>query len=286
MSKQMTLIILAIISGLSYLGIGERTAAMGSDLGLVERQNAVASFSERDNHTTCSAAAPERPLACLEKEQKILAMTLKIEISSWIMYVEDQGYVSYFSNGHGTVMDGRYLVTHNHFQLPLQDLLADEQKSQLATVTLYRFDGEQLWQGPLTAMRVVFEDSETLLLEFQDQNGRGLFEALGIPSADFELMPQAAIQPGAEVAQINWDLNRAYVQWTNVKTRTLVSGTSVIRLSDCIVAGSSGGGVFVEGVHIANNWSRAHVCDEGTEDETQYHSTAALNSVELLAASQ
>lgn len=251
MSKHISLIILIIMSGVAYFGLGKQAAAMDSDI-----------------------------------EQRILASTLRIEISTWMMYVEGQGYVSYSGDGHGTVIDGRHLVTHNHFQVPLQDLLADNKNSELATVTLYEADGQQLWQGPLTAMEVAFEDSETLLLKFQDENGRGLFETIGIPSANFDVMPQTSVQLGVEVAQINWDNSRAYVQWTNVEAITNEGDTPVIRLSDCLVPGSSGGGIFVDGILIANNWSKVDGCDGSTNDGMPFQSTGALNSVELVAAAR
>lgn len=251
MSKQVSLIILIIVSGLAYLCLGEQAAAMDSDI-----------------------------------EQRILASTLRIEISTWMMYVEDQGYVSYSGDGHGTVIDGRHLVTHNHFQVPFLDLMAGDENGELATVTLYKANGQQLWQGPLTAMDVAFEDWETSLFEFQDEDGRGLFEALGIPSAEFEVLPQNSVQFGTEVAQINWDNRQAYVQWTKVEAIAKEGDTPVIRLSDCLVPGSSGGGIFVDGVHIANNWSKVDGCDGSANDDMQFQSTGALNSIGLVAATR
>jgi hypothetical protein len=245
MSKRISLIILIIASGLAYLGLGQQADAMDSDV-----------------------------------EQTILASTLRIEINTWMMYVEGQGYVSYSGDGHGTVIDGRHLVTHNHYQVPLLDLMADNKNSELATVTLYKADSQQLWEGPLTAMEVAYEGSETLLFEFQDEDGRGLFERLGVPPANLDVI---SVQVGTEVAQINWDNSRAYVQWTSVEAITKEGETPVIRLSGCLVPGSSGGGIFVDGVHIANNWSKVDGCDGSPNGDMPFQSTGALNSVELVA---
>jgi hypothetical protein len=293
MSKQISLMILIVISGLVYFGLGERVEAMVSGTALVDQPNVVNSFAGRTSSSavsqdgsTCAGATTRDSSACLEAEQQILATTLRIEIRTWIMYVEEQGYISYYGDGHGTVMGGRYLLTHNHFQVPLLDLLADSEKSELATVTLYTSDGQQLWQGPLTAIEVASEDSESLLLEFQDQDGRGFFEKLGIPSADLDALTPTSIQVGTEVAQINWDRNRAHVQWTKVMAITHNGGTPVIRLSDCIVLGASGGGVFVDNIHIANNWSRSFTCDGSSDGATPFLSTAALNSTALVAVTQ
>jgi hypothetical protein len=234
---------------------------------------------------TCVGSS-ERALSCQEMEQRILSATLRIEIETWIIYVEGEGYTSLFSGGHGTVIKGRYLLTHNHFKLPLLELLADDVNGEFATVTLYTGDGEHLWQGPLTTAGVAFEDSETLLLEFLDKNGQGLFESMGVPSADFTAGETATVAAGSEVAQINWDLNQAYVQWTEVKAVDKEGDTPVIRLEDCLIPGASGGGVFLNGAHIANNWSRSAGCGETSYDENFHHSTAALNSAELLAMIQ
>ena len=216
-------------------------------------------------------------LNCEEMEQTILSATLRIEIKTWIIYLENRGWSSLFSNGHGTVMDGRYLLTHNHFRLPLLELMADD-------ISLYTADGSLLWQGPLTTAAVVYDDSETLLLEFVERNGQGLFQSLGIPSADFATGESPQASPGATVAQINWDSERAYVQWTQVEAVNREAGTPVVQLADCIIGGSSGGGIFLDGKHIANNWSRSRGCVEESADESQLYSKAALNSAELLAA--
>lgn len=228
----------------------------------------------------------EMSFNCEEIEQMILSTTLRIEIKTWIIYVEDQGYSSLSSNGYGTVMDGRYLLTHNHFQLPLLELLADDFNGQFAKITLYTANGSLLWQGPLTTAGVAFADSETLLLEFMARDGQGLFESLGIPSADFTADITQQITIGTTVAQVNWDNEQAYIQWTKVKDVFIEAGAPVLQLTDCIIGGSSGGGVFLNGEHIANNWSRSRGCVAGSDDESLLYSKAAINSAELIAASR
>lgn len=213
-------------------------------------------------------------------ERRILASTLRIEIETWIVYIEGQGYTSMFGDGHGTVMDGRYLVTHNHFRFPLQEMLKDKHESEFATITLFQADGRQIWQGPLKVTNLAFPDSETLVLEFEGESGVGLFETLDVPSADFAALPP--VKAGMEVAQVNWDGNQAYIQWTTVEAVGRRGDTPVMKLADCLIPGSSGGGVFVNGVHVANNWSRSLGCDEATSNEAQDYSVAALNSAELL----
>lgn len=226
--------------------------------------------------------------SCRDVEEMILASTLRIEIDTSIIHIEGEGYYgSLHSNGHGTVMNGRYLLTHNHFTVPLNKLLADEFEGQFATVRLYTASGSLLWQGALTTAAVAYEDAEMLLLEFQHRDGDGLFDVMNIPSAKFSAREISTVTPGEVMAQVNWDGNTAFVQWTEVKEAFYVEGvTPTLKLADCILGGSSGGGVFVHGEHIANNWSHANACLEETNDQSRLHSKAALNSSDLLALSQ
>lgn len=265
-----TKIILLAIGGIILLG---------SQFNIVGGQDLELQIPE----STCDSADGVT-LACQEMEQMILSTTLRIEIKTWIIYIEGQGHASLFSNGHGTVMDGRYLLTHNHFRLPLLELLADDFNGSLATITLYTADGKLLWQGPLTTAAVAYDDAETLLIEFLDKDGHGLFDSLGVPSANFLTVGKQQISPGATVAQVNWDNEQAFVQWTEIEAALSDDGTPVVKLTDCLVPGSSGGGVFLDGEHFANNWSTSGGCFEAAGDEALLHSTAALNSSEILAA--
>ena len=246
--------------------------------------SAVQSPSAETLRETACGSSDETGLNCEEMEQTILSTTLRIEIDTWIIYIEGQGYSSLSSNGHGTVMDGRYLLTHNHFRLPLLEMLGGEFDGEFATVRLYTANGDLLWQGPLTTAGVAYDDAETLLLAFRDREGRGLFEKLGIPSADFTAARAQQLSSGTTVAQVNWDNDRAFVQWTDVEAAFSDEGTPVLQLASCLVPGSSGGGVFLNGVHIANNWSRSMGCVEEANDGTSLYSKAALNAAELLAA--
>ena len=292
MDKRIISIMMIVISGVFWFVLAEDTINIVSAISSEELRNSDGSLLENaavsvktTNETTCDTTT-ENVSSCRKMEQRILSSTLRIEIRTWIIYVEGEGYATLFSNGHGTVMDGRYLLTHNHFKLPLLELLADEFNGELATITLYTADGNILWQGPLTTAGVVFDDSETLLLEFLDRDGRGLFKSLGIPSAEIVAEETVPVSTGTTVAQVNWDEDKAYVQWTKVKDVSNDADTPIIDLAECLIPGSSGGGVFLNGEHIANNWSRSMGCIEASDDETLLYSTAALNPVELLAASR
>jgi hypothetical protein len=276
------LAIVVVAVGLAWFVLDVNVAEMKALAGPYETKNA--SHFPSSAGTMCAEEADTQGPACLEMERKILATTLRIEIRTWIIYIEGQGYTTLSSNGHGTVVGDRYFLTHNHFDLPLLQLLSDGKDGEFAEVNLYAAEGELLWQGSLTTAAVALDDSETLLLEFEDRNGNGLFETLGLPSAEFAAGEVATLTVGTEGAQINWDESQAQVQWATVQGTLTERGTPIVRLDDCLVPGASGGGVFVGGIHVANNWSRSVGCGETDIGEAVKHSTAALNSAELVAA--
>ena len=73
---------------------------------------------------TCRRPTPWHAAQCRAQEDAILAATVRLAIHGWIE-IED-GYDVIRIPGtisHGTVIDGRYLLTHNHFGLPLSQLL-------------------------------------------------------------------------------------------------------------------------------------------------------------------
>jgi len=82
---------------------------------------------------------------------------------------------------------------------------------------------------------------------------------------------------GLEVAQLDWDGRTARVDWVRVD-RVLGDGEGTILVLDsCIKVGASGGGVFWNGVHIANNLSRSTDCQLDPGPGLQQYSKAALN---------
>jgi hypothetical protein len=126
---------------------------------------------------------------------------------------------------------------------------------------------------------IVVEDQETLVLDFgTNDEGEGFFDWFRVPSAPFRNSHEIAIQPGSEVAQINWDDQITYIDWVKVQEVITHDGLPRLVLANPINNGSSGGGVLWNGAHIANNWMRVAQRDEGGTETYQY-SIAALNSV-------
>ncbi|MDX1616299.1 MAG: hypothetical protein R3300_18445 [Candidatus Promineifilaceae bacterium] len=188
--------------------------------------------------------------ACSELEQQILSATVRITLESWVLAEEGKGYETKSSTGHATVMNGRYLVTHNHFSLPLNSADAADSGASVM-VSLYDSGGELLFRGPLSAFDVVSVQEQTVVLAHKEE---GFFEALGFRSATFQAATALPLEPGMTVAQIDWDGQQTRVDWVTIERVILDEGTPRLVLFDGATAGASGGGIFWQGVHVANNW--------------------------------
>ena len=207
----------------------------------------------------------EQRVMCRHMEDQILASTIRIEMLS--------DY--YFGQSHGTVVGGRYLVTHNHYYFSLRDHSGEGYKS----VSLRRADGELLLdKAPLTSFKVVHEDREVLVLEFVDRNGRGLFDALGIPSAetlDWKSVPWAA---GLELAVVDWNRQTAHVDWVGVAAGELGGQVPNVQVENATMDGASGSGAFWNGYHVGNVWAWGLERDAQTGQVIRDFTLLALNS--------
>ena len=239
--------------------------------------------SQRESNTpSCVNPTPEDAPACRTLEQQILSSTVRIEIEAWISHPagpEGSGLYEVRSargNGHGTVKDGRYLITHNHFDVPLP---ASSNASSIAfgTVTVYDANGERLaLQAHPASLRIVQGGEETLELDFGLVGDVGFFAAAGLTSAHFESWQVAPLQVGTEVAQVNWDGSATRVDWVTIEAVVTDDGVCRLVLSRGLTPGASGGGVFWNSYHVANNWAVIETisADGGVRGR---HSTAALN---------
>ncbi len=223
---------------------------------------------------SCAAPASLNKARCEEMEAAILAVTVRLELRIYAPDSLGEYQLEDSSVGHGTIIEGRYLLTHNHFGLSLEDAADNRQR----TVTLYRHDGEVILQNaPFSAFEVTAAGPETLLFDFGSFGELGLFAALGLPSATVEPERAQELQPGVEVAQIDWDGRTAHVDWVRVLAVDEEAGTQTLVLDNFVERGASGGGVFYEGDHVANNWTRQTEMTAGGEVLRQF-STAAGSS--------
>ena len=175
--------------------------------------------------------------------------------------------------GHGTVRDGRTVVTHNHCRLAPGEF----GKARLVDVTVYHADGTvALNRLPSNAVTVTAAGPETLLFDFGSYGGRGLLALAGFASAECGTLAANDIRPGMEVAQVDWDGHQARVEWVRVMSVKLDDPMPHLVLDHYIAQWASGGGVFFRGVHVANNWSR-DTAQLASGEVVRRYSIAALN---------
>jgi len=207
-------------------------------------------------------------------EEHILKSTIRFYIETWTVKPGESGYGIDTVSGHGTLKDGRYLVTHNHFSTPPPGGSSEQESSDYALVTLTNSDGEALFRGPLSDFEIVWEDPETLVVTHRDSD---LFQKLGYVSAEFKEWSSVPLEVGMEVAQVDWDGTTTRVDWTTVHEVSIDDGTPRLVLADGVTLGASGGGIFWQGSHIANNWLQVQALGASGEllDST---TKAALNS--------
>lgn len=208
--------------------------------------------------------------------EQILSTTVRIQVESWIVLPDEKGYGIDTSMGHGTVMAGRYLVTHNHFSVPLSILQQQESAGSYGVVYIYNDRGELLHKGPLTDYEVAQRDAETLVFAHKEA---GFFEKLGFASA-VAAYAALALEPGMLVAQVDWDGTTARVDWVSVKEIILEDGAPRMVLADGVLPGASGGGIFWNGQHVANNW-QLHEKIDATGTVVEAVTAVALNSAEV-----
>jgi hypothetical protein len=224
---------------------------------------------------SCADPVPSIRDQCEYYEQQILATVVRLEVL--VPSLEDPDLLT-GEGAHGAIKDGRFIVVHNHFTIDLS-IFADEAHKDEASLNLYSANGYMLLRDERPPLfEIVVEDQETLVLDFgTNDEGKGFFDWLRVPSAPFRNSREIAIQPGSEVAQINWDGQITYIDWVKVQEVITNEGVPRLVLANPINNGSSGGGVFWNGSHIANNWLTVELRDKG-ETETYQYSIAALNS--------
>jgi hypothetical protein len=235
---------------------------------------------EMQTYSCLHPTSYEMRIHCANLEANILAVTVRIEMHA---QYDLQGHTyTKVHPSHATIMAGRYLVTHNHFKFSLTETAASGEEGYLA-ISLRRSDGTLILdQAPLNVFRIVHMDPQTLVLEFLDAQGNGLFSTLGLPSADFTDWHAVHLQPGIELAQIDWNGERAFVDWVQIDLLQLEDTVPQLQVNNFARFGCSGGGVFWNGQHIGNNWARNSEEDPVTEGVTRRYSIVALNSSSVL----
>jgi hypothetical protein len=229
---------------------------------------------------SCANPRPGMVKKCQGLEQQILASTVRLEWHVWIKKEDANGYTRVDRIGHATIKDGRYLVTHNHGEIQQSDLTSN----RLNRISIFTAAGvPRLMNVPLTTVAIAVQDAETLVLDFGVYDGQGLFAMEGMSSAEFKAWESLLLQPGMQVAQVIWDGETASVAWVKIDDIVTDGGTPRLELDNTVKPGTSGGGVFWNGYHVANTWSQRTVLNASGEAVSRQCSVAALNSPHVAA---
>ena len=234
--------------------------------------------SPLDNAVEPSCTNPTAALAqeCAAMEQQILAATVRLEL----FHGANGG------RGHGTIVAGRYLITHNHYPISAA-ALANGEESGVTAVSVFKANGDVILQeAPLSFFTVAAVYPQILVLDFGEYGGVGFFDSVGVPSAEFKAWESLPLQPGMEVAQVDWDGSTAFVKWVHIDDIVTVDGIPALELASFVTQGASGGGIFWKGYHIANNWSRATELSQDSETIIRQYSVAALDTLPPTLTSQ
>ncbi|MCB0155521.1 MAG: hypothetical protein KDF65_12065, partial [Anaerolineae bacterium] len=219
--------------------------------------------------------------ACRRFEAQILASTVRLEWRQWKLD-GDGGYAYVDGNiGFGTLKAGRYVVTHNHIGLPL----AGPEAGSVIKISVATTTGSYIWHNmPSSAITIATEEAQTLVLDFGSQAEQELFGPHGVVSAEFKSWESLPLQAGLEVAQLDWDGTAVSIDWVPIDTVSLSEGLPRLELANFVGKGSSGGGVFWHGYHIANNWSRVTTYQKNSDQVLRQYSVVALNSPRVVTA--
>ena len=103
----------------------------------------------------CLEPTGEAMERCRQLEERLLAVTVRIEMEGWTTIGPYRKAITRGGKSHATVVAGRYLVTHNHFQYDLANP-AQRDGVGYTGITLRKADGELLLENaPLTAFTIV-----------------------------------------------------------------------------------------------------------------------------------
>ncbi len=220
-----------------------------------------------------------------EMEARILAVTVRIEMHTWATFGGHHKAITTYS--HATILDGKYLVTHNHFKYDLAEQVPEFGEARGYTgISLRTTQGNLVLENaPLASFRVVIEDPQTLVLAFIDEQGRGLFESAGLPSAETIDWQTIDLREGMPLAQVDWDGESAHVDWVPFEAMNL-GEVEHIEVNNFPRKGSSGSGVFWNGYHLGNTWAENIEEDADSGEITRRYSIIALNSDAVIELAQ
>lgn len=219
-------------------------------------------------HPSCIDPSPEERRLCDIMAQRILASTVRVTF---------QG-IGPISIGHGTIIGGRYVITHNHYPNFPPEQGGDE-ASGATRISIAMANGKfVVYNATSSSFTVIAAEPGILLLDFRTIGEVGFFDYYGLPSAPFKAWDSRSLHAAREVAQVNWDGDKTFVQWVRTASDRDTGRNPAFELENFIELGASGGGVFSDGYHIGNNWLQGKLYYTGTHALARVYSVAAANS--------
>ena len=242
---------------------------------------------EVPNVTSCINPQTYKDRAkCREIEQQILSTTVRIQMQGVIMIGGQQLPMTRCCKSHATVLNGRYLVTHNHFGYDLTEEAPADGEGYTGLI-LRSANGKMLLESvPLSALVIVYEDNETLVLDLLDEKGNSLIESLELPTPQIIDWKAVNWKVGLELAHIDWNGEKAHVDWVLVEEVITNGATPHIQVNNFAKDGASGGGLYWNGIHVGNNWAINWEKDPNTGDVIRRYTIIALNSLDVAMAVQ
>lgn len=213
-------------------------------------------------------------------EQVMLEATVQLAVETWLVNEGEHGYTILKSEGHGTVVNGRFLITHNHHTIPLSLSETGLDPDIYTRLFISNSAGDLINVLPLTDFQIALREPQMLLLAYAGHKSELPFGTAGLNVE--QIGTATGLEPGVELAQIDWDGGRTYVVWTRVTAVHQQNNPPCLELNNGTQLGASGGGIFWQGQHIGNSWLKGSRTGTANGATCQY-SKAALNSPELLA---
>jgi hypothetical protein len=223
----------------------------------------------------------EQRVACRGIEAQILAVTVRIEMQGWNLIGGHQLPLTKGGKSHATIVGGRYLVTHNHFSHSLTEGAPLDGEGYTGISIRTTMGVLVVDNAPLSSFTIVHIDPQTLVLEFTDKNGQGLFEKMGLPSAQVIDWKSVNWEVGMELAHIDWNGEKAHVDWVIVDNIITDGQAPHVQVDNYAMKGSSGGGAYSNGMHVGNVWARNLEIDPTTGEVTRRYTMIALNSLRM-----
>ena len=214
-------------------------------------------------------------------EQQILDATVRVAVETWLVNDGERGYTILKSEGHGTVVNGRYLITHNHHTIPLSLSETGIDPDIYTRLLVFNAAGDLVNILPLTDFQIALREPQTLLLAYVGDKTDLPFGTMGLKVEQVQVGTAVLLEPDAEVAQINWDGQTTWVEWPRVTAVYPQHEPPCMELASQPQLGASGGGIFWQGQHIGNTWLKG-VRTGTANGRTCLYSKAVLNSVQLI----